>query len=592
MPDPKKKRQEEDEFQPAEGWVDDSDLLPAEGWEDEAQQDLPPETLVAAPAPGPVRVQAVATPPVKPNFVGRLKNAVNALRPAVAGALSYSTGGFPDELRGLLGARDDTLRAMAAGTGTPIPEFGDAYRARRDEYRDTDERMRDEDPLAYHGAGVVAGALAPGPKMGGGLRGALKSGALMGGVSGLGNSSQDLTRPSVETVGGATGDVLANAALGTAATAAVYPWAQAVPTVAKDFSTYLSERYAPVRALKAAGAQKVDLKPLFKADPKKAYRLGRTLLNEGVIPAGANAEGVADKVEPALRSAGFDMGAALREADATGAKFNLEDFLQTVERELIEPNSRSPGISSEINALKGKVAEFRKLYPEGVTDFKTANKIKSDFAQGQVNWGNHWNNAGPTQFLEGMRKQFVGIFNDSIEDQVGSSAGPDTRAAFEAAKARYGPLKWALDVSGRGRAGELGNEVLGLKDMQAAQAVAQLKSAANADNPLGSGALGLAAAFASKLARERGASTMAAGADRLSRSSALRGLASASPDAFGAGGARAVQSVIRGPAAFGVADSALAAGDPNFMDERSDQFRAQRALAEYLMRRRAEGSGN
>jgi hypothetical protein len=571
-------------------WEDEAapDLSGVDDWEDETQQALPDEP--PAPSPAPARVQAQIEPPHESSPIRRLVMWANSLRPAVAGAMAYSTGGFPDELRGLLGARDDTLRAMAAGTGTPLPEFGDAYRARRDEYRDTDERMREEDPLAYHGTGFVAGALTPGPKMGGGLRGALKSGALMGGVSGLGNSSQDLTRPSVETVGGATGDVLANAALGTAATAAVYPWAQVVPTAAKDFAGYLSERYAPVRALKAAGAQKSDLKPLFKADPKKAYRLGRTLLDEGVIPAGANAEGVADRVEPALRSAGFDMGAALREADAAGAKFNLEDFLQTVERELIEPNSRSPGISNEINALKGKVAQFREMYPEGVTDFKTANKIKSDFAQGQVNWGNHWNNVGPTQFLEGLRKQFVGIFNDSIEGQIGTAAGPETQAAFEAAKARYGPLKWALDVSGRGRAGELGNEVLGLKDMQVAQTASQLKSAANADNPLGSGALGLAAAFASKLARERGASTMAAGADRLSRSAPLRSLASFSPSEAGTAGARAIQSVVKGPAAFGVADSALAAGDPDFMDERSDQFRAQRALADYLMRRGAGGT--
>lgn len=576
----------------ADDWEDEAapDVSAADDWEDEV---VAAEPVTPVPQPEPVRVQAAVTPPPgDPSFVSRLKNAVNALRPAVAGGVSYSTSGFADELRGLLGARDDTLRAMAAGTSVPLPNFTESYRARRDEYRDTDERMREENPAAYHGTGVVAGLLAPSPvpRVGAGsyvspLGAALRAGGFAGGSGALGNSGQDLTRPSVETIGGATGDVLAGGALGTAASAALYPWVQAVPTAARDFSEYLSERYAPARALKAAGAQKSDLKPLFKANPKKAYQMGRVLLDEGVIPAGANAEGVADKVEPALRSAGFDMGAALREADSFGAKFNLEDFLQRVERDIIEPNARSPGISNEVNALKAKVAEFRGMYPEGVTDFATANKIKSDFAQGQVNWGNHWNNVGPSQFLERLRKQFVGTFNDSIEDQMGAKVGPETRAAFESAKARYGPLKWALDVSGRGRAGELGNEVLGLKDMQVAQSAAQLRSAANADNPLGNSALGLGAAFASKLARERGSSTMAAGADSLARSAALRGLGEFSPETMLGASNRLVGTAVRGPEAFSASDYALAGGDPEFMDART----RQRALAEYLMRRDAQG---
>lgn len=571
-----------------------SDLEPAPPPEEDSPEDSAPTPasppIAASGDNGPATsTQQAAQEPEEPSALQRFTRWLNGgPRAAIAGALGGYTFGFADELAARIGTRDAVLRdALERGQNpeyaskvAPPTDMDALYRAQRDFYRLQEKKLKEEHPEAYYGAGVVGSLLTPNPipRLGAAtnlsrMQAAVRAGTLGGALNALGNSEAELAASSAENepgraafetaVGGVTGGVTS------AGVQKAFDWAgDVVPRRAGDFADWLSEKYAPIRALKAAGATKNDLKPIFKANPDKAYEMGRVLLDEDVIPAFANAEGVADAIEPALRSAGMDMGAALREADATGAKFDLGAFLDRIEQDLIQPNAKSPGISSEVRALQGKVDEFREMYPGGLVDYATANRLKSDFAQGQVNWGNHWNNIGPTQFLERLRKQFVGIFNDSIESQLEQAAGADTRAAFEAAKARYGPLAWAMDTSGRGRAGELGNDVMGLKDMQIAQAVSQLKSAANSENPLGNGFWGAAAALGSKLVRERGSSTAAVGADRLSQSDMLRSIATLSPQDLGPWGERLTKAITRGPGAFELEDYLLAQTVPQYAELR------------------------
>lgn len=496
------------------------------------------------------------------------------------------TADFGDEL----GAG---LQAGLAGLANALPEgslewagidnraqqdVGDVYRQARDENRarlDRDLREQAAASLTGNvGGGLVLNALVPGSKLMGGA-GLARAGG-MGAVAGLGGSRADLTQGDVA---GAASDTLTGAALGVAGQQAGEMLGAGVGRIAPKVAQWVQDKagdFASMRALNAAGYFKNELKPIIKRGGiDKALEMGDHLLQEpGVIQAGRNVESVLDGVEAAREKWGAEMGRILQEADSTGAAFDMSSVAKRVIDDIIKPNLGDPAIEAEVNAVAGLLRKYlAKAQQPGGLSFSEANKLKSTLQNGTINWGNHWNNYGPSNFLEKYQVALAGIFTDEIDNQLGRQLGPDAFAAFKEAKARAGTFIDATAKAKNLNAAVQGNNAVNLKDLGVG-AVA------------GGGVPGFLATIGSKIGRERGSSALAVGAHRFAQSNSLEALARADPEAFGPFAGAVVSALARGPESLRALDKVLR--------DTSQEWRAMREQQEkqaQQQRQKTKGPG-
>jgi hypothetical protein len=403
--------------------------------------------------------------------------------------------------------------------------------------------------------GLVSNAIVPGSRLAGGA--GLARAGVQGAAAGLGESEADLTRGQV---GGSAVDALKGAALGVAAQGIGEEVGRIAPRVAQWVQRKTGD-FAALRALNAAGYGKAELKPIIKRGGiERAVEMGERLLDEpGVIRAGHNVESVMEGAEAARQRWGAEMGRILGEADATGAQFDMSSVGKRIIDEVIKPNLGDPAIRKEINAIGELMADYLKLArQQGGMTFSQANKLKSTLENGTINWGNHWNNYGPSHFLEKYQVSLAGIFADEIDNQLGARLGGDAFEAFKNAKAQYGTFKDAVGKAKNLNAAMQGNQAISLKDL-------------GVGTVAGGGPVGFAATLASKVGRERGASALARGADAISQSDTLEAIASTNPDAFGRYAGAVSAALARGPEALRALDKVLRDTDPAWRQLREQQ---------------------
>jgi hypothetical protein len=403
--------------------------------------------------------------------------------------------------------------------------------------------------------GLVSNAIVPGSKLAGGA-GLLRAGA-QGAAAGLGESEADLTRGQV---GGATVDALKGAALGVAAQGIGEEVGRIAPQAAQWVQRKAGD-FAALRALNAAGYGKAELKPIIKRGGlERAVEMGETLLDEpGVIRPGRNVESVLDGVEAARERWGQEVGRILGEADSVGAQFDMSRVGKRVIDEVIRPNMGDPAIRKEINSVGELMADYLELArQQGGMTFSQANKLKSTLQNGQINWGNHWNNYGPSHFLEKYQIALAGIFADEIDNQLGAQLGDEAFDAFKLAKQKAGTFIDATAKAKNLNAAMQGNQAISLKDL-------------GVGTVAGGGPVGFAATLASKVGRERGASALARGADAFAQSNTLEALASSNPEAFGRYAGAVTSALARGPEALRALDKVLRDTDPEWRQLRQQQ---------------------
>lgn len=580
--------------------VDETDILREAGVlgeevdEDEILQEAaaasPVEPSPAAPAPPPVEPRPdsypAQTPPepsmmtrfirwVDQNADKRIANAIGestGLSPDIIaartrGVLDFLSAGHADEAVGWLESKVPPRLSLPIAdvfnedVPTPPPR---TYQQARDAQRDAMAQTAAARPLDYYGAGLGASIMAPGPRLGEGVTGAVKTGALMGGLGGAGASDADLLKGEYAKY---LDDIAGGAKFGAGTGALMQRAGEVVPDAVGKFTAHLREKYAPRMAMRAMGGNSTDFTYLTdKEGLDKVDKFGRELLNAEMVRPLSSLEETFNRLQPARREAGIAIGDDLATTDAYGVPFNLEAALRRAEEEIVNPNSKSPGVSGAIGALKGKIDEFRQFYPEGTTDFVNANRLKTDMAEGQMNWGNYWNHIGPDKYLERLKKQFVGVLNSDIENQMEDVAGKAIRESFEANKDRFAALKWAERVTGRGLGREAGNDLVGLKDLQAANAAAAVMK----DQPTTvSGLVAAAAAPAFRFVQRRSASVAAPTADAIGSSDVLRRIATSNPEALGEYGRRLTEAAARGgDGAVALEDYMLAQTVPEYAELR------------------------
>lgn len=416
----------------------------------------------------------------------------------------------------------------------------DAYRKTRDADRASVKASHDANPKS-HFVGELAGAVAvPSPAGKGSFAKAALSGARTGTVYGAGSSEADLTK-------GEIGQFLAETALGTAAGAAGGALGEAggraIGKVRNAYSGSALEKFiednikapvvdalrdtAAIRALKASGYIAKDVKPMIRRDREELRTAGQALLDEpGLITPLAKSGDIAERAGEASQKYGKQIGDLLDGVDATGAQFDPKAFADRVRKEIIDPkivNGKiDPQMRKEAEGLQALLDDYAAMGP---MKFSEANGLKGS-VQDRVNWGNLWNDAKsdiPNQFRMDLQR----IFHQELDDQLGPALAPHMggKAArivdvFKTLRSKYGPMKGSFDKAKMGEGREIGNEFFSAKDYKVGGGIAGAGGTAAlvAGNPQMAGGallLGAASAIANKIARERGSSTVAVGADRL-----------------------------------------------------------------------------
>lgn len=474
--------------------------------------------------------------------------------------------GLQAGLQGLSNALPEGALEWADIDNRYAQDAGDVYRQARTENRAQLRQDMAEHPVASTlgnvGGSVVLGGIAPGA-------GTYGQAAALGAASGLGASEYDLTDPTARNVGGAVADTLTGTALGVAGQYIGEQAGRAIPALARRGQQALTET-AQEKALKAAGYIQKDLKPMIRRDPASVARQGQVLLEErGLITPGATVEDISGRIGSSLDAYGDQIGRARREADALGATFDMEPFLQKVEQDILAPIAGDPAVRREANELRRLISGYRQLAAQrGGIGFEEAANLKTRLEK-TINFGNAWNTGGPAENAERFVKALDSNFASELYRQLDQVLEPGAFASYRDAMARYGPLKEALDKSRQGIAREGGNASFGLRDYLAG-------AAGSIFGPAGA----IVAPVVNKVLRQRGDSAIARGAYGLARSGGIEALARANPEAFGRWAGPVAAALARGPAALQALDKVLRDTSPEWrqMRQQQDQQAAQQAI--------------
>lgn len=316
------------------------------------------------------------------------------------GAAQGASFGWADELTAAVGAAKDS-GAAALGLRGDV-SFGDAYKTYIDRIRAKDDAAKADNPKAYTGGaiaggvgsalglGIAAKGLGQASNLGSfvskvaqpaSVKGAVGSGALLGGVTGAGLSEANPTESPEKLK-----ELAKDTAVG-AGTGAAFGGAGAlIGKAASALKPSNLRQTANIKALKAAGYMGPDLKRLSEAQKQE---IGRTLLDKGVVKAFDGLDDVASKAAAGKEEAGQAIGKALQNVDdlVTSAKgmidsgaiggnlpargkaalkdavdkqfqFNMGRIGQRIESELIAPNQNNPLLKGELSKLRAISDDF------------------------------------------------------------------------------------------------------------------------------------------------------------------------------------------------------------------------------------------
>ncbi len=230
---------------------------------------------------------------------------------ALEGFGQAATAGYLPQLQALAGGLlpKPPIDAELESQGFTIKGPEDTYTSRRDAAIDRSTKLSQEAPVAY-GAGLLGGSVAtalPAGKALGALgkvssvKGAAASGAAMGALQNPGDVEGEISpvQPMERIKGAATGAVIGGAAqVAAKGVAKAADYISKMPDRLKEF--------AELKAYKSAGPMKRDIKRAMTqtGDLTRARKIGREMIDKGIVKAGATFDSVANAAEAERTKAG------------------------------------------------------------------------------------------------------------------------------------------------------------------------------------------------------------------------------------------------------------------------------------------------
>lgn len=463
------------------------------------------------------------------------------------GALQGASLGFGDELSGGIGAIADQLGLGGAPLGKNLK---DSYRIIRDEARAMNKRAEDAHPVAYT-AGNIGGGLALAPIGGGGLASAIKTGAALGAVNGVGSSNAD-------DIGDTAREALLGGGLGAGGAVLGHGLSALGGKAASNLAQYLRE-FGNEQAVSALRPTAGEVKRLLRKDQLQS--LGDFLLRHEAVTAGATPESIALNLEGLNKTGGAAMDAALQELDATGMSgIDKNGLLARLNDLALKANKGGPALKGVQNAYDDAIMDVMGQVP-GNASFSDAEAIKRGY-QSAANY------ARLNPSLQGEADiNIASAVRQSIEDAADKAAnamGSDVSDRFRTAKDLFGKSAQALELTEGAHGRALARNLASPSDKAAAMmAAAQAEGAGKSGTQ--AGLLGALSGAVNNQVRRRAASTLAVGAR--SASDKLLLLTQTNPAKLGEYGSILAGALQRGGQdAFNAHAYVLGQTDPKFRE--------------------------
>lgn len=396
-----------------------------------------------------------------PAFKGEEK--ASPLMSGVRKGLQGVTAGFSDEAAGIVEGAGRALGFEGAGAG-PIGDIKlsddgpsldweilrDAYKKARDKERQALKKDSKDNP-GISATAEIAGAIAsplnnimPGASL-------AKQGAVIGGVTGLGNSeADDLSGAGLDTLKGAgLGGVLGKVA--DEATPYIEKGVKKIGEGAGD----LAERFAA----RALGAERGTIKKLGQG---KVQDIGRYALDEGLLSPLASTDDVIARNMAKQAQGGQMMDEVYSAIDNAGAStFNPLDVASKVD-ESIGGFYRSPINKGETNQLENTLESILMRGDKNIP-LKEAQALKQEIGK-VANWKNNLTITDK----EKMAREAYSIVSKAIDDAAETGAKSIGRDGLEevlsSGKKLFGSSKGAEELLTNKLAREQGNKIMGLTD--------------------------------------------------------------------------------------------------------------------------------
>ena len=397
--------------------------------------------------------------------------------------------GLRDEGAGALKAPLGALKQFANQFGANYEDADtQIYREERDLSRELDEQAKKQNPGSYLAGelgGGVASAFVPGLNLAKGASAAkvAAAAAAQGGLMGFGNSEaegMDLAQ-----------DVALGAGMGGLGGYGVAKGVEKLsPLISKGANKVgqALKSKAENLAVNATGATGVQ-------SAKFADNAGRQLLDRGLVRAFDSAEDVAGRVAGASEVASQNIDDALRGLDAKGVTASVDDIVANLEAKLksLEGDPSQAGTARKLRTI------IDDIYQSGSSQvpLSAAEQTKRGFNKAAGNWMDpEAGRAGKQAYLSYM---------DEVERAAG--ADPALAAKFKEGKETFGLLAPIQEAAEKRAMQQRQAPWGGLGDLAA------LGSGGAAGGPIGA----LAGVVAKKTVLPKVTSTMAVGADKLSK---------------------------------------------------------------------------
>jgi len=455
-----------------------------------------------------------------------------------------ATLGFFDEMQG--GAEAIGQALGIKGLGGPMRDlelqspnlfdgdkFSEAYKKRRDQWRDDTKHAEKSNPTAYTASNIGGGLATSIIPIGSAasLGKAAATGLGIGALSGAGASEADNVKDfAIDTgIGGALGGVLG---------AGGYGATRAALTGAEKARLYLANKLKDVgetAAFKSSGAMLKDFRNAN--DRGKVSEYGRYILDDLGLKIGDKVDDVAAKATEKNKAAGMALDDVYRTANE-----KFKEKMQTIgfdpkrDKEAILSAAKDElgdavGGSAALNKLSTYLDDLSQKYGDGAMSPRRTNEIKTAMDD-VINYSRNPLTKEPNN--EKVFSAARGAMSKKVDDSMASLGGDDLLMQLKSANKNYGTSKQIERIAKDKVSREQANRIFGLTDTIAASGGLGA-GAALAGGP-GAIAMAAGAGLANKAARTYGPATLAVSADRVSKmmlkSKPMQDLAQKNPAAF------------------------------------------------------------
>lgn len=217
------------------------------------------------------------------------------------------------------------------------------------------------------------------------------------------------------------------------------------------------------QAFKATGAQLRDFQKLGRTAEEieaKSQSIGRTLLDEDIVTAGASKEDIATRLQAKTKQVGEELGAMRSELDKAAARPNVSNIIDDVRSKVLEPMVALPGTDHEANVVRSYLEDFVKKAGDSPS-FDTIYKFRKRLDD-QINFDKL-----KVDPATAARKQIRGILEGEFEragEEAAQELGTSFLEKYKTTKDLYSKLATAEQISTKSVARQSANRTISLTD--------------------------------------------------------------------------------------------------------------------------------